>query len=51
MRVVFRPERVPLGRMGDIEELAAAVVALCCPAWSYMSGQVIHVNGGVYLGT
>jgi 3-oxoacyl-[acyl-carrier protein] reductase len=51
MRVVFRPERVPLGRMGDIEELAAAVVALCGPAWSYMSGQVIHVNGGVYLGS
>ena len=51
MRVVFRPERVPLGRMGDIEELAAAVVALCGPAFGYMSGQVIHVNGGVYLGS
>jgi 3-oxoacyl-[acyl-carrier protein] reductase len=51
MRAVFRTERVPLGRLGDIEELAAAVVALCDPAWSYMSGQVIHVNGGVHLGS
>ena len=51
MRAVFRPERVPLARMGDIEELAAAVVALCGPAFGYMSGQVVHVNGGVHLGS
>jgi 3-oxoacyl-[acyl-carrier protein] reductase len=51
MRAVFRPERVPLARMGDIEELADAVVALCGPSFRFVSGQVIHVNGGVYLGS
>jgi 3-oxoacyl-[acyl-carrier protein] reductase len=51
MRAVFRPERVALGRTGDISELAAAVVALCGPAWSYMSGQVLHLNGGLHLGS
>lgn len=51
MRAVFRPDRVPLSRIGRTDELAAAIVALCGPAWSYMSGQVIHVNGGLHLGT
>lgn len=51
MRAVFRADRVPLGRTGRTDELAAAIVALCGPAWSYMSGQVIHVNGGLHLGT
>jgi len=37
---------VPLGRMGEPEEIAAAVCFLCGPGASYISGQTIHVNGG-----
>jgi 3-oxoacyl-[acyl-carrier protein] reductase len=43
-------ERTPLARLGTMEEVADAVVALCGPAWRYMTGQVVHINGGTYLG-
>jgi hypothetical protein len=32
-------------------KLADAVVALCGPAWRYMTRQVIHINGGAYFGS
>ncbi len=38
-----------LGRMGDIEEAAAMIVAMCLPMSGFMTGQTIHVNGGMYL--
>ncbi|MDB6455086.1 SDR family NAD(P)-dependent oxidoreductase [Falsirhodobacter sp. 20TX0035] len=38
-----------IGRSGRVEEVAAAVVWLCDPASRYVTGQVMHVNGGAYL--
>ena len=39
----------PLGRMGRSEQLAAMVRQLCLPGGAYVTGQTIHVNGGVFL--
>ena len=41
--------QVPLGRLGDVDEIGAAVVFLASPAASYISGATIHVNGGMYM--
>lgn len=38
-----------LGREGKPEEVAAAVLLLCAPGGRYITGQTIHVNGGIYL--
>jgi 3-oxoacyl-[acyl-carrier protein] reductase len=39
----------PMGRLGWPEEVAAAIVFLAMPAASYITGQVIPVNGGMYM--
>ena len=39
----------PLGRKGAVEEIAAMVRLLAGPEGAYVTGQTIHVNGGVYL--
>uniref|UniRef100_A0A0E0JT76 Uncharacterized protein n=1 Tax=Oryza punctata TaxID=4537 RepID=A0A0E0JT76_ORYPU len=39
-------DRVPMRRIGEPEEVAAAVAFLCMPASSYITGQVICVDGG-----
>ncbi len=47
---VHRKTRAPLvGRLGRPEEIAAMVRYLCGPQSRYVTGQTIHVNGGVYL--
>ena len=40
---------IPLGRLGVGEDVAAAAVFLASSEASYITGQVIHVNGGLYM--
>jgi 3-oxoacyl-[acyl-carrier protein] reductase len=40
-------ERIPAGRMGEGHEIAAAVVYLASNEASYVTGQTVHVNGGM----
>ena len=39
--------RIPAGRMGDAREIAAAVVYLASDEAAYVTGQTVHVNGGM----
>jgi 3-oxoacyl-[acyl-carrier protein] reductase len=39
--------RVPLGRLGSAADIAAAAVFLASPEGAYVTGQTIHVNGGM----
>jgi 3-oxoacyl-[acyl-carrier protein] reductase len=41
--------QIPLGRVGTPEDVAAAVVFLASDEAAYITGQVIHVNGGMYM--
>ncbi len=38
--------RTPMGRVGEVEECARAIVFLCMPAASYITGQCLAVDGG-----
>jgi len=40
---------IPLGRLGAPEDVAAAVAWLASPAAAYVTGQTLHVNGGMYM--
>jgi 3-oxoacyl-[acyl-carrier protein] reductase len=40
---------IPLGRFGTVDDVANAVVFLVLPESGYITGQVIHVNGGMYM--
>lgn len=40
---------VPLGRLGNAQDVAKAVLFLCSDMSSYMTGQVVRVNGGLYM--
>lgn len=43
-------ERTLIGRIGEAQEIAAVAQFLISDAASYMTGEVVHVNGGGYLG-
>lgn len=42
-------DQIPLGRIGETEDVADAVYWLCSSGAAYVTGQVIHVNGGLYM--
>ena len=42
--------QVPLGRLGDPNEIASVVNFLVSDSAGYITGETIHVNGGMYMG-
>jgi 3-oxoacyl-[acyl-carrier protein] reductase len=39
--------RIPAGRMGTVQDVAAATVYLASEEGAYVTGQTLHVNGGM----
>jgi 3-oxoacyl-[acyl-carrier protein] reductase len=42
--------QIPLERLGTPEDIAGTVVFLCSRAGAYITGEVLNVNGGMYMG-
>jgi 3-oxoacyl-[acyl-carrier protein] reductase len=40
---------IPMGRFGTVEDVANAVAFFAAPETGYVTGQVIHINGGMYM--
>ena len=45
----FLASQIPMGRLGTTNEVAQAVLFLASDSGSYITGQTLHVNGGMYL--
>ena len=43
-------KQIPLGRLGDVSEIVNAALLLASPMASYITGHVLNVNGGFYMG-
>jgi len=41
--------QIPVGRLGKTAEVAGAVAYLCSPEAAYITGQVVDINGGLYI--
>ena len=42
-------QQIPAGRLGSPEDVAAAVLFLVSPQAAYITGETLHVNGGMYM--
>lgn len=42
-------QRIPMQKLGSVEDIAAAVLFLASPEAGYITGQTLHVNGGMYM--
>lgn len=42
-------QRIPLNRLGTVEDVAQAVIFLASSAATYLTGQTLHINGGMYM--
>jgi NAD(P)-dependent dehydrogenase (short-subunit alcohol dehydrogenase family) len=40
---------MPMQRFGDVDDIAGACTYLCSQAGGYMTGQILHVNGGEFM--
>src|SRR5207244_435248 len=43
-------KQIPLGRLGEANEIVNAILFLASPMASYITGHVLNVNGGYYMG-
>jgi 3-oxoacyl-[acyl-carrier protein] reductase len=41
--------QIPLGRLGAPDEIAALVAFLCSDAAAYITGETVHINGGMHM--
>jgi len=41
--------QIPLGRLGDVDDIASAAVFLASPQAAYITGETLHVNGGMHM--
>jgi 3-oxoacyl-[acyl-carrier protein] reductase len=41
--------QIPLGRLGNVDDVAQAVLFLASPGASYITGCTLHVNGGMHM--
>jgi 3-oxoacyl-[acyl-carrier protein] reductase len=41
--------KIPMGKLGDVKDIAAAVAFLASPSAGYITGETLHVNGGMYM--
>jgi len=41
--------QIPVGRLGSAADIAATVLFLSSPSASYITGETLHVNGGMYM--
>jgi len=42
-------QTIPMGRLGSADDVAAAVLFLVSPQSAYITGETLHVNGGMYM--
>lgn len=41
--------KIPMGKLGNVQDIAAAVAFLASPSAGYITGETLHVNGGMYM--